>query len=103
MSSPAPVSFQAHKMSPAGFKYPDRIFGAHYVIERDGTIYQAVDGKGEIMVLNPLTGSYYVTLGVDDFEEALTPSNDYEHINIGSTCIDFTDSQGKASPQIGIA
>ena len=67
------------------------------------TIYQAVDGKGEIMVLNPLTGSYYVTLGVDDFEEALTPSNDYEHINIGSTCIDFTDSQGKASPQIGIA
>ena len=68
-------------------------------------IYQVVDKKGEIMVLNPRSGSYYVTLGVDDFEQALSPSenNEYQHINIGSVAIDFTDSQGKASPQIGIA
>lgn len=66
-------------------------------------IYQSVDGKGEIMVLNPLTGSYYVMLGSDDFEQALVSDGEYEPIKIGSVAIDFTDSQGKASPQIGIA
>lgn len=66
-------------------------------------LYQAVDGKGEIMVLNPLSGSFYVMLNSDDFDEATTPGQGYQNIRIGSVAIDFTDSQGKASPQIGIA
>jgi hypothetical protein len=66
-------------------------------------IYQTVDGKGEIMVLNPLTGSYYVMLDSSEFDEATTAGGDYQPIRIGSVAIDFTDSQGKASPQIGIA
>lgn len=66
-------------------------------------IYQIVDGKGEIMVLNPNSGSYYVMLSSDDFDEAITPGQGYQPIRVGSVAIDFTDSQGKASPQIGIA
>ena len=66
-------------------------------------IYQTVDGKGEIMVLNPLTGSYYVMLDSSEFDEATTAGGDYQPIRVGSVAIDFTDSQGKASPQIGIA
>jgi len=66
-------------------------------------IYQVIDKKGEIMVLNPLTGSYYVLLSSDDFDEATTPGQGYQHVRVGSVAIDFTDSQGKASPQIGIA
>jgi hypothetical protein len=66
-------------------------------------IYQIVDGKGEIMVLNPNSGSYYVMLSSDDFDEAITPDQGYQPIRVGSVAIDFTDSQGKASPQIGIA
>ena len=66
-------------------------------------IYQTVDGKGEIMVLNPLTGSYYVMLDSSEFDEATTAGGGYQPIRIGSVAIDFTDSQGKASPQIGIA
>ncbi len=66
-------------------------------------LYQVVDGKGEIMVLNPLTGSYYVMLSSEDFDEATTAGQGYQHIQVSSVAIDFTDSQGKASPQIGIA
>lgn len=66
-------------------------------------LYQVVDGKGEIMVLNPLTGSYYVMLSSEDFDEATTPGQGYQHIRVSSVAIDFTDTQGKASPQIGIA
>jgi hypothetical protein len=66
-------------------------------------LYQVVDGKGEIMVLNPLTGSYYVMLSSLDFDEATTAGQGYQHIQVSSVAIDFTDSQGKASPQIGIA
>jgi len=66
-------------------------------------IYQIVDGKGEIMVLNPNSGSYYVMLSSNDFDEAITPGQGYQPIRVGSVAIDFTDSQGKASPQIGIA
>ena len=66
-------------------------------------LYQTVDGKGEIMVLNPKTGSYYVMLSSEDFDEATTPGQGYQHIQVSSVAIDFTDSQGKASPQIGIA
>jgi hypothetical protein len=68
-------------------------------------IYQAKDKVGEIMVLNPNSGSYYVLSGPDDIENALQvdPSGEFQNVQIGSVCIDFTDSQGKASPQIGIA
>ena len=67
------------------------------------TIYQNVDSKGELLILNPLTGSYYVLLDPEDFSDALLPSDEHQHIRISSVAIDFTDSQGKASPQIGIA
>jgi len=73
-------------------------------------IYQMVDGKNEIMVLNPNSGSYYVMLNSGEFDTATAPAPlnnkgevDYQHIRISSVAIDFDDSQGKASPQIGIA
>jgi len=68
-------------------------------------VYQAKDKVGEIMVLNPNSGSYYVLSGPDDIDSAMQvdPTGEFQNIQIGSVCIDFTDSQGKASPQIGIA
>jgi len=68
-------------------------------------IYQIKDKVGEIMVLNPNSGSYYVLSGPDDIDSAMQadPSGEFQNVQIGSVCIDFTDSQGKASPQIGIA
>jgi len=68
-------------------------------------IYQATDDVGEILVINPLTGSYFVLAGPDDLDDAIIPFDDpkFQHVQFGDICIDFTDSQGKASPQIGIA
>jgi hypothetical protein len=68
-------------------------------------IYQIKDKVGEIMVLNPNSGSYYVLSGPDDIDNAIQtdPTGEFQNVQIGSVCIDFTDSQGKASPQIGIA
>jgi len=72
-------------------------------------IYQATDDVREILVINPLTGSYYVLAGPDDLDNAVIPDENldpkkrFQHVQFGDICIDFTDSQGKASPQIGIA
>lgn len=57
-------------------------------------LYQKTDGVGKIMVLNPITGSFYVLGGPKDL--AGSP------IVFSTSTIDFNDSQGKASPQIGI-
>ncbi len=58
-------------------------------------LYQKTDHVGKIMVLNPLTGSFYILQGPKDL--AGSP------IVFSTSTIDFNDSQGKASPQIGIA
>ena len=58
-------------------------------------LYQKTDQVGKIMVLNPISGSFYVLQGPKDL--AGSP------IVFSTTTIDFNDSQGKASPQIGIA
>lgn len=58
-------------------------------------LYQKTDGVGKIMVLNPNTGSFHVLNGPKDLEKS--------PIVFSTSTIDFKDSQGKASPQIGIA
>lgn len=66
------------------------------------SLYQRVDGVEKIMVLNPLTGSYYILNGPKDLETASAQSEDNAPIQFSTVTIDFSDSQGKASPQIGI-
>ena len=67
-------------------------------------IYQAVDGVTSIMVLNPLSGNYYILNGPKDLASAssIDPSGKFAHVQFSDTCINFSDTQGKASPQIGI-
>jgi hypothetical protein len=64
------------------------------------SLYQRVDGVGKIMILNPLTGSYYVLNGPNDIASAAADRD--IPIQFGTTTINFGDSQGKASPQLGI-
>jgi hypothetical protein len=66
------------------------------------SLYQRVDGVGKIMVLNPITGSFYILNGPADLESAAVSDGKNAPIQFSTVTIDFNDSQGKASPQIGI-
>lgn len=66
-------------------------------------LYQRVDDKQQILVFNPITGAFRVLDGPEDLYSASKPQEDAPHIQFGTTAIEFSDSQGKASPQIGIA
>ena len=66
------------------------------------SLYQLTDEVKQILVLNPLTGSFRVLNDPKDMYTA-TQAGDVPHVQFGTTAIDFNDSQGKASPQIGIA
>jgi hypothetical protein len=66
------------------------------------SLYQFTDEVKQILVLNPLTGSFRVLNGPKDMYTA-TQAGDVPHVQFGTTAIDFNDSQGKASPQIGVA
>jgi hypothetical protein len=66
------------------------------------SLYQRVDGVGKIMVLNPITGSFYILNGPGDLESASKGDGENAPIQFSTVTIDFNDSQGKASPQIGI-
>ena len=63
-------------------------------------LYQQTDQVEQILVLNPLTGSFMVLNGPEDIFKASKADNPIQY---GTTAIDFNDKQGKASPQIGIA
>jgi hypothetical protein len=52
-----------------------------------------------ILVLNPVDGSFHVSNSPKDLVDSIK----LDILTIGSTYIDFTQNQGKASPQIGIA
>jgi hypothetical protein len=66
------------------------------------SLYQETDDVGKIMVLNPLTGSYYVLTGPKDLATATKSDGKNAPVQFSTVTIDFSDSQGKASPQIGI-
>jgi hypothetical protein len=66
------------------------------------SLYQLTDEVKQILVLNPLTGSFRVLNGPKDMYTA-TQASDVPHVQFSTTAIDFNDSQGKASPQIGVA
>jgi hypothetical protein len=53
------------------------------------------------MVMNPLTGAYRVLNGPKDLLGA-AKGDGSAPIQFSTVTIDFSDSQGKASPQIGI-
>jgi len=55
-------------------------------------IYKTVDQKEKILIINPVSGNYKV---IDDAE-------DLNNVVYGSTIIDFSDTQAKASPQVGL-
>lgn len=65
-------------------------------------LYQKTDGVGKIMVLNPLTGAYRILNGPNDLATATKNDGENAPIQFSTVTIDFSDSQGKASPQIGI-
>lgn len=67
------------------------------------SLYQLTDEVKQILVLNPLTGSFRVLNEPKDMYTATKAEGDLPHVQFGTTAIDFNDSQGKASPQIGIA
>jgi hypothetical protein len=66
------------------------------------SLYQQTDGVGKIMVMNPLTGSYFILGGPKDLAKAAKSDGENAPIQFSTVTIDFSDSQGKASPQIGI-
>ncbi len=66
------------------------------------SLYQETDGVGKIMVMNPLTGSYFILGGPKDLAKAAKNDGKNAPIQFSTVTIDFSDSQGKASPQIGI-
>lgn len=66
-------------------------------------LYQQTDDVKQILILNPISGSFRVLNGPRDIYTAVQPKDGGERIQFGTTAIDFNDSQGKASPQIGIA
>ena len=66
-------------------------------------LYRQTDDVEQIMVLNPITGSFRILDEPKDMYSATEPQEGANHIQFGTTAIDFNDSQGKASPQIGIA
>lgn len=73
-------------------KYSEMLYG----------LYQKTDGVGKIMVMNPLTGSYFILGGPKDLAKAAKGDGVNAPIQFSTVTIDFSDSQGKASPQIGI-
>lgn len=66
-------------------------------------LYQRVDDKQQILIFNPVTGAYRVLDGPQDLYTASEAQPGIPHIQFGTTAIEFSDSQQKASPQIGIA
>jgi hypothetical protein len=73
-------------------KYSEMLYG----------LYQKTDDVGKIMVMNPLTGSYFILGGPKDLAKAAKSDGKNAPIQFSTVTIDFSDSQGKASPQIGI-
>jgi hypothetical protein len=73
-------------------KYSEMLYG----------LYQITDDVGKIMFMNPLTGSYFILGGPKDLSNAANSDGENAPIQFGTVTIDFSDSQGKASPQIGI-
>jgi hypothetical protein len=73
-------------------KYSEMLYG----------LYQKTDDVGKIMVMNPLTGSYFIIGGPKDLAKAAKSDGQNAPIQFSTVTIDFSDSQGKASPQIGI-
>lgn len=92
-----------------------KLFKAAEVVRKDGTIddkafvseylnmvmgfYAETDGVEEVLVINPVTGNFHVV-------DARDTSTIHDKIASGdlqlsSTYLDFTDTQSKASPQIG--
>lgn len=90
-------------------------FNASKVVRQDGTIdpkafvaeyidmtmgfYAETDGVEEVLVINPVTGNFHVV----DARDTATLHDKIEQgdIKLSSTYLDFTDTQSKASPQIG--
>lgn len=62
------------------------------------SFYKELENIDIIFILNPNDGSYHISNSPSD----LVKSIDNEILSIGSTYIDFTQNQGKASPQLGI-
>lgn len=92
-----------------------KLFKAGKTVRRDGTIddkafvaeylnmvmgfYAETDGVEEVLVINPITGNFHVV----DARDMSTIHDKIESgdLQLSSTYLDFTDTQSKASPQIG--
>jgi len=93
-----------------------KLFRAAKVVKRNKTIdgaafvaeylhmllsfYALTDEIEEIVIINPISGNYEVVDATDT--DTLKDKLESGEIILGSTYIDFSDSQSKASPQLGI-
>lgn len=66
------------------------------------SLYQEIDGVREIMVFSPITGSYHVIDNPNELLKATIKQEGFSPVQYSTTIINFSDTQGKASPQIGI-
>lgn len=78
----------------------DKAFVAEYLNMVMG-FYAETDGVEEILVINPVTGNYHVidARKMDTLHDKVSEGD----IELSTTYLDFTDTQSKASPQIGTA
>jgi len=66
------------------------------------SLYQEIDGVREIMVFNPISGAFHVINEPGDLISATEKQEGFFPVQFSTNIINFSDTQGKASPQIGI-
>ena len=94
----ARVSFDAQKVVRDDSTIDDKAFVAEYLNMAMG-FYADTDGVEEVLVINPVTGNFHVidARRMDILHDKIANGD----IQLSTTYLDFTDTQGKASPQIG--
>lgn len=93
-------SFEAGDVVTSEGTINDKAFVAEYLNMVMG-FYVKTDGVAEVLVINPVTGNYHVVDArkMDTLHDKIAS----EDIQLSTTYLDFTDTQSKASPQLGTA
>lgn len=94
----ARASFDAKKVVREDSTIDDKAFVAEYLNIAMG-FYAETDGVEEVLVINPVTGNFHVVDArkMDTLHDKIANGD----IQLSTTYLDFTDTQSKASPQIG--
>lgn len=94
----AKVKFDANRVVNKDGTIDDKAFVAEYLNMAMG-FYAETDGVEEVLVINPVTGNFHVVDArkMDTLHDKIANGD----IQLSTTYLDFTDTQSKASPQIG--